>query len=96
MDGAVAQFELALEAVLALEDDADALEHIFHGLQRMRACAVKLEDAAVFRIRKIRNHVQPELRRLMTEADTNLTIATLERAATRAKQRAVASAEDAR
>lgn len=96
MDAAVAQFELALEGVLALEDDATALEHIFAGLRHIRTCVVKLEDEAEARIRRIRGHVQPEIKRLVELSDNRLTLATIERAARRAQDRALTAVKGAK
>lgn len=79
IDTAVAQFELAFELLEGLKDDREAFEHIFHGLQRLRALSIKLEDQAKERFRKIYDRLEPEARRLLTACDETLTISTIER-----------------
>lgn len=62
-DPMIVSIEAHVEAIVALEADAQALDHILHALVRVRRCTSRLETVASERIDRIRDVSIPEVRR---------------------------------
>jgi len=58
-----------VEALVALNDDADSLDRIFHGLDRMRRATAQLEAHAHERLRRLRDRIVPEVERCYNAAE---------------------------
>ncbi len=71
-DGLVAHFESAMEAVTAVENDREALDHAIAGLRHVRSFAVRLEEHIADRVRRLSDQVIPALRQEMRDIDAAL------------------------
>ena len=78
-DAAVRAFEIAIEAICAIEADEEALGHAFAGLQHIRSIGVRLEDVIRARVRRLQDVVKPEIQGAMIGADRHLVAATRQR-----------------
>ncbi len=69
VDPLILAIEGHVEAIIALDADAAALDHLFHALGRIRMCTTRLESVAHDRIVRIRETVLPEVQRAYEAAE---------------------------
>ncbi len=80
-DDAVRAFEIAIEAICAIDADEEALGHAFDGLQRVRSITIRLEDLIQARVRRLQQVVRPEIQSVLAAADRRLVAGARQRAA---------------
>lgn len=78
-DDLVVGFEASFEAICAVEDDRDAIEHAVRGLQQLHAQTARLSRHLYDRLQRITDVVLPELHGSASTLDARLTARTASR-----------------